>query len=207
MEANENMERVYELLEQFDFNDLSESDKKYILSVMSEKEYINMRKALKDTETFFAHTTEPNLDEAVHAVLINKSRKENRIIKFLMLPLPLYKVAASVIIILGIYSIFYFFNPKGQTKVLALNDTIYVHKTDTVYSKIIDTVRVIKEKIVYVLPEKDKAISAKLASNSINKYDCNNALCPNDIDKIKSLSANNKFSKDTFLTGFIISIN
>ena len=42
METNQKVERLYELLEQFDLIELSEHDKKYILSIMSEIEYINM---------------------------------------------------------------------------------------------------------------------------------------------------------------------
>ena len=35
MKANQDMERVYELLEQFDFRELSDSDRNYVLSRMN----------------------------------------------------------------------------------------------------------------------------------------------------------------------------
>ena len=40
MKSNPDIERVYELLEQHDFNELSEEDKNQVLSIMTEKEYM-----------------------------------------------------------------------------------------------------------------------------------------------------------------------
>jgi hypothetical protein len=59
MDANQNIERAYELLEKFDFNELSEKDRLYILSVMTENEYGEMRDTIKDTDNFFVKSVEP----------------------------------------------------------------------------------------------------------------------------------------------------
>jgi len=197
MKTNQNMERVYELLEQFNFNELSERDKIYILSVMPETEYINMRDTIKETEGFFTNAAELNLSDSLYKSLMNKSRKGNILLKLLKQSVQLYKVAASVLIILGIYSVIHYSNLHEKNSTLALNDTIYIHKTDTIYSKLIDTVRIIKEKIVYIPREKVRVAPVKLLSNSKNEYDCNKEICPDDIDKIKGLAFNNNISRDT----------
>lgn len=206
MEVNQKMEKVNDLLEQFDFNELSEQDKRYILSVMSEIEYINMRTTLKDTENFFAQAVEPNLNDSLHKFLMNYRKNENRAIKFLKHPIQLYKVAASIVIVLGLYSFFHYSNPQGKNSLLSLHDTIFINKTDTVYSKFIDTVKVIKEKIVYIPKEKDLIASVKLLSNSKLEYDCNREICPNNVDKIKELAFNNNVSSDTLWKDFIVSV-
>jgi hypothetical protein len=206
MEVNQNMDKVNELLEQFDFNELSEQDKMYILSIMSEIEYINMRDTLKDTENFFAQSVDLNPNDSLYEFLMNNSKNENRFIKFLKHPIQLYKVAASIVIVLGIYSFFHYSNPQGKNSLLALHDTIFINKIDTVYSKIVDTVKVIKEKIVYIPKERDLIASVKLLSNSKLEYDCNREICPNNVDKIKELAFNNNVSSDTLWKDFIVSV-
>jgi hypothetical protein len=197
MKANRNYEDVYELLEQFDFNELSDKDRNYVLSIMTRDEYISLRSTLKDTKTLYSNSPEIALDNSIYNSLINKSNKKNIIIKILMHPVKLYQVAALIILIFGIYAIIQYSVLPEKNKPLAVIDTIYLHKTDTVYSKLIDTVRIIKEKIVYV--SKDKSINnpPKLLSITKYKFDCNKEICPNDIDRIKELTFNNNISIDT----------
>ena len=206
METNPNRERVYGLLEQYDFIELSEHDKSYILSILSEFEYINMRNALKQTQIFFASNVEPNLNDSLQALLMRKDKGENKILKFLKLPIQLYKVAASILIILGIYSAIHYSYPKEKNRLLALTDTIYINKTDTVFSRLVDTVKIIKERVVYISSPNDISVSDKLLSNSKNDYDCDKEICPNNIDKIKDLAFNNNVSNDTLWKDFIVSI-
>ena len=206
METNPNRERVYGLLEQYDFIELSEHDKSYILSIMSEFEYINMRNALKQTQIFFASNVEPNLNDSLQALLMRKDKGENKILKFLKLPIQLYKIAASTLIILGIYSVIHYSYPKEKNRLLALTDTIYINKTDTVFSRLVDTVKIIKERVVYKSSPNDILVSDKLLSNSKDDYDCDKEICPNNIDKIKDLAFNNNVSNDTLWKDFIVSI-
>jgi hypothetical protein len=205
MKANQNMERIYELIEQFDFNELSESDKAYILTLISETEYNNMRNTLKDTENYFAQTLEPKLNDPAKFIP-DQSKNENRIIKLLKQPIQLYKVAASIVVILGIYSLIHYSNQQQKSNLLAVHDTIIIHKTDTVYSKLVDTIRIIKEKIVYVPQKQELLASNKILSDSKNVSDCNKEICPADLDKIKAMTYNNNVSHDKLLTGFIVSI-
>ena len=197
MKANENMERVYELLELFNFGELPEQDKSYILSVMSENEYTNLRSTLTDTEILFANAEELNLNESLYKALINKRKNENFLIRVLKQPVQFYKVAASVLIILGLFSIFHYTNLNDNNKKKASNDTIYIYKTDTVYSRFVDTVKLIKEKIVYITQKKEPDQSLKLLSSAKPDYDSSKEICPNDIDRIKAFVFNNNVSNDT----------
>jgi hypothetical protein len=197
MKANQGVERVYELLEQFEFDELSEQDKMYVLSMMTEKEYINMRVTLMDTENFLTNAEELTLSDALHKSLINKTKDRNILVKLLKKPIQIYKVAASVLVILGIYTVIQFSTIHSKNRTLALNDTIYIQKTDTVYEKLVDTVKIIKEKIIYVSQEKDRLKPVKLISTSNNVYDSSKEICPEDVDKIKALAFNSNISRDT----------
>jgi len=199
MKSNPDIERVYELLEQHDFNELSEEDKNQVLSIMTEKEYINMRGTLKDTGNFFNDSEELTLNDSQYKPLMNKSGNGNLLIKILKKPVQIYKAAALVIMILGIYSIIHYSTLHDKNVVLAQNDTIYIHKTDTVYSKLTDTVRIIKKKIIYISQEKDRIKPARILSTSKNIYDCSKEICPDDIDKIIELAINNNISRDTLI--------
>jgi hypothetical protein len=199
MKANEEIERVYELMEKFDFNELCEQDKIYVLSVISEKEYINIRGTINEVGTFFTNSEDVNLNAAINKSLINKNKHVNILLKLLKQPIQLYKVAASIIVFIGLYSFIHFTNLKDKRSPISSNDTIFIYKTDTIYSKFVDTVRLIKEKIVFISREKDLVTPDKLLSNAKYEYDQNKEICPNDIDKIIEFSFNNSVSNDTLL--------
>jgi hypothetical protein len=207
METNQNIERVYELLEQFDFNELSEQDKLFVLSQITETEYNKMRSTIKDTQTFFVHDIEPIRDNSSVTSSKKDTVNKNLLLHLLKQPIQFYKVAASIVILIGIYSAIQYFNPQGKSNLLTSNDKIYINKTDTVYSKIVDTITIIKERIIYIPKGIEVATSFKLVSNSKNKYDCNKEICPSDIDIIKELANNNNASKDTLLKELIALAN
>lgn len=197
MKANQGVERVFELLEQFDFNELCEQDKIYVLSVITEKEYNNMRGTINDVGTFFNNSEDVNLNSSIYKSLINKNKHVNILLKLLKQPIQLYKVAASVIVLIGLYSLIHFTNLKEKSSPISSNDTIFIYNTDTIYSKFVDTVRLIKEKIVFISREQDLLTPDKLLSNAKYEYDHNKEICPNDIDKIIELGFNNNVSNDT----------
>jgi hypothetical protein len=199
MKAHQDMERVYELLEQIDFTELADMDKKYVLSMMTEKEYVQMRNTLKDVEQSLSGSEELVVSDLVFSSLMNKPRKSNSVLKLLMMPVQIYKVAAMVLLILGLYTVIQlsFFPEKKNT--LALNDTLNIHKTDTVYTRLVDTVKIIKEKIIYVSQGKENLKPVKLLTNSGFLFDSTKEICPEDIDRIKELASNNPFYRDTLI--------
>lgn len=197
MKANPFLERVYELLEQFDFKELSDEDRIFVMSEMSEEEYINLRQTLKTTEAFFSSSKEPDLNESLLTSLINIKHKPNIIIKILNQPVKLYQLAASVILILAIYTVKQYSDLPGKNSELPKNDTIYIQKTDTVYSKLADTVKIIKEKIIYISGKKSNEIHDKLLSTATYYLDSSKLLYPNHTDSIKEFNVNDNLSHDT----------
>jgi len=197
MKADQNMERMYELLEKFEFHELSDKDKNWVLSVMPISEYNNLRGTLTDVEMYFTNSEDLNLNPSIYKSLLSKRKKENNLLRLLKQPIQFYKIAASVLVIAAIYSVIHLTNLHEKNTPAISTDTIYIYKTDTVYSKFIDTVRMIKEKIVYVSHEKEPGTQSKLLSAAKNDYDCKKEICPGDIDRIKAFVYNNNVSNDT----------
>lgn len=164
MKANPYLEQVYELLEQFDFKALSEKDKIFVLSKMSEEEYTKMRSSIKDTEVFFLNSSEPNLNEMLFSSIIQTNHKPNILIKILNQPVKLYQFAACIVLIIVIYTLKQYSDLPDKTSSLPAKDTIFIQKTDTVYSKLADTVWILKEKILYISCGRDKNSQVNLLS-------------------------------------------
>ena len=207
METNQNIERVYELLEKFDFNELPEQDKLLVLSEMTESEYVKMRSTVKDTLSFFANVGEPNFDNSKKPLVKSNTENNYLFLQLLKQPIQFYKVAVAIVIFIGIYSVIHYFNPQEKNSPLSSNNKINTNKMNAVYPKSVDTVTVIKERIVYLPKENRVAKSAKLLSNSKNEYDCNKEICPNDIDKITELANNDNASRDSLLRDIIALAN
>ena len=205
MKANPYLERVYELLEQFDFNELSEKDRTYVLSNMSEKEYINMRSTIKDTETFFSNSSEPNINVSLLSSIIHTNHKPNILIKILNQPVKFYQLAAFIVLILAIYTIKQYSDFPDKNSALPLHDTIFIQKADsiypkladTVYSKLIDTVKCIREKIIYISREKDTNTHVKLLSTTAFVFDSSKVVFKKTTDSIKELTFTKDVSSDT----------
>jgi hypothetical protein len=139
MNANQDMEKIYEFLEKSDFTELSEKDRTYVLMSMTEAEYNNLRSTLKDTEILFSQSLDSEPDGAVYASLIGRKENKNRIFRILRYPVQFYKVAATIIVLTGLFSFIHFSNLHEQYNDSLSHDTIYVYKTDTVSSRIADT--------------------------------------------------------------------
>jgi hypothetical protein len=196
MKANQDMERIYELLEVYDFNDLPENDRTFVLSFMTADEYINQRDTLKDSEILFSGAEGLELSPSVFDSLPILKQGENRIIRFLKKPVQLYKVAAAIILLTGLFSFIHITNLHEQKNNSLSNDTIYIYKTDTIYSRIVDTVRQIKEKVVYITQKKDPESASFLFMTAKNDFD---SIQPNDLDRIRGLVIKDSVAKDTLI--------
>ena len=205
MKANTYLERVYELLEQFDFNELPENDRIYVLSKMAEDEYINMRSTIQDTETFFSNSSEPEISVSLLSSIIRTNHKPNLLIKILNQPVKFYQLAASIALLLAIYAIKQYSDLPIKNSALPLYDTLFIQKTDTVYpkstdtisSKLADTVKFIKEKIINISGEKGINNQAKLLSTTAYVSDSTNIVYPKTTDYIKELTITKDVSRDT----------
>ena len=197
MKANRNFEKVYELLEQFDFKELSVDDRIYVLSEMTENEYNNIRDTLKDTETFFSNSTEPNINDSLLNSLMRTNHKPNILSRILNQPVKFYQLAASILLLIGLYVVTQYSESPEKNSSLPKNDTIYIQKTDTVSSKLADTVRNIKEKIIYVIRERDINPQDKLLSTVTFEFDSGKIVCPGKNDRIKQQTFINYISSET----------
>jgi len=206
MKTGKNEERIYELLEQFNFRELSAEDKRLVLSEMSETEYNRMRHTIIDTECFYSSSIGPEEEEFSSEKFNRKQDKEILIIKLLKYPVQLYKVAATVLVVFGIYAIIQYSGMSKRNNQLASLDTVYIHKTDTIYSKIIDTVKIITEKIISEPHKPNKLIAQNNVYVPNKEIDYSRELCPKDIDMIKEMSFNSDLSNDSSLKDFVVAI-
>lgn len=197
MKANRYFEGVYELLEQFDFKELSEEDRIFVLSEMTENEYNNMRSTLKDTESFFSNSSEPGINDSLLNSIIRTDHKPNILIKILNKPVKFYQLAASIILLLGLFAIKQYSDIPDKNSALPSSDTIYIQKTDTVYSKLADSIRILKNKIIYISSEKDNDTQVKLLSVAADEFDSGEVISPSSIYRIKELAFENNFLRDT----------
>jgi hypothetical protein len=197
MKPNRYFERVYELLEQFDFKELSDKDRIYVLSVMTENDFNDMRNTLKDTETFFSNSCEPNINDSLLNSIISTNHRPNILIKILNRPVKFYQLAASILLLLGLYIIKQYSNLPDKNSALPINDTIYVYKKDSLSSKLADTVKNIKEKLIYVSRKKDINPQDKLLSTATFEFDSGKIVCPGNIERIKQLTFFTDTSSET----------
>jgi hypothetical protein len=90
---------------------------------------------------------------------------------------------------------------------LATTDTVIVHKTDTIYSRITDTIRVIAYKINPVMPAVKEYNTAERPLAVIKSpSDCEKELCPDEAEAINELSMKGSFSNDSMYREFTVSL-
>jgi hypothetical protein len=164
MKTNPYSEQVFVLLEQFDFKALPEPDRLFVLSEMSEEEYSEMRNTIKDTEIFFLNSNEPDLNEKLFSSIIQTNYKPNILIKILNQPVKLYQFAACIALIIVLFTLKQYSDLPDKTSAIPPKDTIFIQKTDTVYSKLADSVLILKEKIHYISRERAKNSQVNLLS-------------------------------------------
>ena len=135
---NTKIEKAYDLLEQFEFTELSEEEKLDILSVMTESQYNEMRKTIYDMKVVLDKDIEPLT--GVPGILRYTAR--SKFLRFIQYPVQLYQVAASIALILLTYFIIQKTDQNSTSNILASNDTVFVYQTDTVFTTVYDTVRI-----------------------------------------------------------------
>lgn len=198
METDKGLERLYELIESYEFNELTDFEKDIVLKHISETEYTNIRNTISETKDLF---------EKIPMETSQKSLGIKRIINY---PIQLYKVAAAILlfVVLGIAiskSV-----PEGEKEMFAQVDTVFVDRLDTIIVEKTNTVEVVKEKIVFrekPVQKNKEPIDIELASISTQKPDCEIDLCPEDMEKFRKVKASGSVLQDSALSDFLVSIN
>ena len=197
---NTRIEKAYDLVEQFEFTELSEEEKLDILSVMTESQYNEMRKTINDIKVVLDKDIEPDICVPNMPIYTLKSK----LLRFIKYPVQLYQVAASIAIILSTYFIIQKTNQNSITRVLANNDTVFVYQTDTIYTAVYDTGRS-REIAAPGHPNYSKRPeNKKLILKTSPTMDCDRELCPNDVGNITVLNNTNNMARDSALKGILL---
>lgn len=203
MENNKSIEKIYELIEQYNFVELSMQEKTLVLSVMTESQYTEMRNTVDNLKLELNTDIEPksNIPQIEEIV------KDSRINRFLNYPIKFYQVVASIAIIISIFSIYQKLDKVITNPMITKNDTVVIHKVDTVYSVVHDTVEIIREKNRKAQTDLQMKNENDLKSSSNIKTDCNNSLCPNEMDNIIAMNSKNAIKNDSTIKGLLLSLN
>ena len=196
MSSDKKTNRVFELAEQFEFRELLNMDKKYILSVMTEEEYNDLRNTINSLPNYFMRDIEP----ITNIPPIGYKHKNNRFTKFILYPLQLYKVAAIIIIAFFLFNINQHNNENLNSELLTQNDTVFINKKDTIAQIIHDTVWVVETK--NSIPRINRTENV-INQTIYNEYD----LSPDNVEKIMSMTNNNSLANDSILKSILVLLN
>ena len=203
MENNKNIEKIYELIEQYDFVELSMQEKTLVLSAMTESQYTEMRNTVDNLKLELNTDIEPE-SNIPH---IGDIVKDSRIKRLLNYPIKFYQVAASTAIIISVFSIYQKSNIDNTNSMIAKNDTLIIQQIDTVHSIVHDTVEIIREKIRIAQTDSQIKKENDLIASSNIKTDCSNSLCPNEMDDIITMNSENTIKNDSTIKGLLLSLN
>mgnify|MGYP006108680883 CR=1 FL=1 len=89
---------IYEIIEKYDFSELTDQQRKLVLSEMTEDGYTNMRKTISLTTDFFDE--EPIL--MAEDLVVPTIKKKSVLVRLINYKLPIYKVAAILMIFLSV---------------------------------------------------------------------------------------------------------
>ena len=203
MESNKNIEKVYELIEQYDFAELSEPDRLLVLSVMTESQYSKMRKTVDDLKLDLKSDIEPE----INIPEIGKSNSDSRIRQLLNYPIKFYQVAASVAIIISTFFMFQHSNKNNTDQMIAKSDAVIIRQIDSVYTIVYDTVEIIKEKVGHLQTDFSRQKENDLITYSNSRTDCNNSLCPSEMEDLIAMNSRNTIKNDSTTKRLLLSLN
>lgn len=192
------IEKVYRLIETCDFDELPESEKSFVLEIITLEEYNTMRATLSDTRALFSKFP------------IEETREQPGMLrKLINYPVELYKIAVVFLILTSIGVVFLKAGTLIKSRQIASVDTVYVEKIKTVILETRDTVRIISERTVYKdrdIPGYQPSTIARVNESLNYRQDCSVEICPADMGKLNALKTKSDFSRDTALKGFITAI-
>jgi len=123
-----NEKSLHELIENYDFSELSIAQQQFILTEMSREEYTNMRKTIIETIIYF--------DEApilmAEDIVSPKVKSNHLLLKFVNYKIPVYKIAALLVIVFSIQNLIPEEIPSNNQVSERTNE--YIIDTDTFLS-------------------------------------------------------------------------
>ena len=196
MENIDNRISIIELAESFDFEKLSSQQKSFVLDIMSKKEYQNIRLQAQVLKIQFNKTKAPLLNEDIKLSISQKILEQNKKTSILTVKIPLYQVAAGILIFITMY--FSFLRNNNDIKMKKMEQLI-VEKTDTINNIIHDTI-FIKTNTNQVQFEIDKK-----ENNNIDIY-CQSEICPSEAIDISKMNNKQNIAAEPELNNYMVSI-
>lgn len=203
MQTKNNIEEVYELLEQYEFAELSENDRLKVLSFMTESQYADMRRTINNVK----HVLEDDIDPEINAPVYSRQYKEGKIIRFFNYQLKVYQVAAGFAILISSLFLFQYMNKDHANQLIAKNETVTIRQVDTVHTIIFDTIKIIKENVRNIQPGFSLYIKDDLVLKPLKEVDCSNNLCPGEIENLVAMNSKNTISNDSAIKELLLSLN
>ena len=118
MKSNELPEKIFDLLASKSFDQLKENEKEMVLSSISEEEYRDMRKTVGE----FLQA-----DQAMEDFRQEKTRpvkSPKGLLEIINYPIPLYKVAAGLLLLMGLFLILPEYQSEKNIDLSVVRDTI-----------------------------------------------------------------------------------
>jgi hypothetical protein len=116
---------LYELIEKYDFSELTKEQQQFVLTEVSSEEYTEFRNTIMETAAYFDE--QPVL--MAEDLIVPELKTENVLIKMANYKLPVYKVAAAMIVVLFINNLI----PEGISTNVQVAETQneFIIDTDT----------------------------------------------------------------------------
>ncbi len=199
MKKEQNTVRLYDLVESYEFIELTEKDKEFVLGMISEEDYNKMRLTIGDVRRL-----------VVEPLMVEETFKKSRILGILKYPVEFYKIAVAAILIIALGFMASTIISPSANEFVAQADTVFVYKTDTITllpkefaenkikrigSAVMDFGHEPK-----VLPERS---GRKIIPDAPYVQD----LGPEDMTRLVNYSLKNNASYDSSLKEFVVSLN
>jgi len=209
---------IYDLIERYDFNDLNKNTIEQVLKLCSEKEYNALRNAYLKNKKYFSETGEvPVPRKATYSNIYKKESWQHKpVYRIINYSIPLYQVAATIVLLIGITFIFNSSLLSGNSSTdFASVDTVFVKRTDTLKVFIHDTINstrallasqndnFIKSTERDISTEQNSAISY----SEMEEHFTDNYLEPGDLEKFRRVKKSKSLANEPVLANFVISIN
>ena len=130
--------KLEQLLLEKKFGELTAEEKYYVTESIGETEYNRLHILLNKSKTALKNT--PSLNPELKNNLLKKFREEHglqpekkptAIVRVLRYRIPAWQAAAAVALLLGFH-----FWQQEEPEIIKETDTVYVHKTDTIYKEV-----------------------------------------------------------------------
>ena len=210
MKDQENLNKLQELIEKFDFEELSKKDKEFVLSNSSQDEYEELRSIVEKSKSFFENQNSIKPDDKILNKLHYELEEKSWISSIINYQIPLYKLAVSVIILFGILFIFINHQYSREQIQIAQVDTVYIENFDTVKITEYDTVEIIKK--VFVKKENNNLRVHPIITN-LNKTQFSadysvtlktRSVNPKDLDRLLKYTKSNSIKYDKNLATYVV---